>query len=206
MDDFKGSSLASRVENEKIEEKKEKKEPIVSSNDIVVKKESEFRKFLKPIFQEDIKSVGKYSIAEVIIPKVKETIVETFKKAIDFMVWGGSKSSSDSKYYSSEVSYSKFYTGKNSSISSYSTKQTPSTSVRDIIFKNNVEAEEVLKRLMEDCIRYGSVCVGDFYELTGQPSTLTDQNWGWTDLRDTEISRVRDGYLIKFPKVISLKR
>ena len=203
MDDFKGSSLVSRAVEE---EKREKKEPIVSAENITVKKESEVRKFLKPIFQEDIKSVGKYSLTEVIVPKVKETIVDTFKKAIDFMVWGGSKPSKDSSYYSSEVSYNKYYGGSRSTVSSYSTRQTPSTTVRDIIFKNVVEAEEVLKRLIEDCIRYGSVCVGDFYELTGQPSTLTDQNWGWTDLGGAEVDRIRDGYIIRFPRVISLKR
>ena len=47
---------------------------------------------------------------------------------------------------------------------------------------------------------YGSVSVADMYDLVGMSCNYTDNKYGWTNLRNAEPVRVRDGYLLKMPK------
>ena len=48
---------------------------------------------------------------------------------------------------------------------------------------------------------YGQVSVADLYDLVGKSCNYTDNNYGWTNLRNAEPVRVRDGYMLKMPKV-----
>ena len=47
---------------------------------------------------------------------------------------------------------------------------------------------------------YGNVSVADLYDLVGKSSEYTDNKYGWTNLRNAEPVRVRDGYMLKLPK------
>jgi hypothetical protein len=53
--------------------------------------------------------------------------------------------------------------------------------------------------------KYETVSVADLYELLGVTSSYTDEKWGWVDLREATIRRVRDGYLLDLPKPESLR-
>jgi hypothetical protein len=48
------------------------------------------------------------------------------------------------------------------------------------------------------------VSVADFYDLVGVDGTYTDNKYGWTNIRNAYVNRVRDGYVIKLPRAISL--
>lgn len=48
--------------------------------------------------------------------------------------------------------------------------------------------------------RYGVVSVADMYDLCGMTCNYTDNKYGWKSLARADISRVRDGYMIKLPK------
>lgn len=59
---------------------------------------------------------------------------------------------------------------------------------------------------MDDLIdKYGTVSVGDLYELLGEEPAYTDEKWGWTDLTESGIRRVRDGYLLQLPQPESFR-
>lgn len=60
---------------------------------------------------------------------------------------------------------------------------------------------EVLSDLAE---RYEVATVADLYDAAGLSSDYTDRKWGWTDLRDAQIVRVRTGYLIQLPPPVPL--
>ena len=47
---------------------------------------------------------------------------------------------------------------------------------------------------------YGVVSVADMYDLVGITCNYTDNKYGWTNLRNAEPVRVRDGYMLKLPK------
>mgnify|MGYP006874877087 FL=1 len=48
------------------------------------------------------------------------------------------------------------------------------------------------------------VSVADLYDLVGITGKVTDNNFGWTDLRNASVTRDRDGYLINLPRAIAL--
>ena len=48
---------------------------------------------------------------------------------------------------------------------------------------------------------YGIVSVADLYDLVGKSCDYTANRYGWTNIRNAEPVRVRDGYLLKMPKV-----
>ena len=54
---------------------------------------------------------------------------------------------------------------------------------------------------MDDILeKYGMVSVADLYDLVGVTGNYTDNKYGWTNLSNAEIVRVRDGYQIKLPR------
>ena len=69
----------------------------------------------------------------------------------------------------------------------------------EIILDTRGEAEEVLSTLVDLTIDYDMATVADLYDLVGIDSNFTDNKYGWTDLRNASVSRVRGGYLINLP-------
>ena len=58
---------------------------------------------------------------------------------------------------------------------------------------------------MSDLIEtYESVSVADLYDLVGKPCNYTDNKYGWTNIRNVEPVRVRDGYILKLPKAMPI--
>lgn len=53
---------------------------------------------------------------------------------------------------------------------------------------------------------YDVVTVGDFYDLVDMDSVYTDRDWGWDNLGGAYVDRVRDGYIIRLPRVIPLRQ
>ena len=51
---------------------------------------------------------------------------------------------------------------------------------------------------------YGLVSVADLYDLVGIAGSYTDNKYGWTDIRNASVVRVRDGYVIKLPRALPL--
>ena len=49
------------------------------------------------------------------------------------------------------------------------------------------------------------VSVMDLYDLVGITGQYTDNKYGWTNLRNAEPVRTRDGYMLKLPRAIPLK-
>ena len=78
-------------------------------------------------------------------------------------------------------------------------------SFNEVVLFDRGETEEVLMSLREQIDRYGMVSVADFYDMVGQSAPYTANKYGWRDLRDAGIDRVRDGYSINFPKSITIR-
>ena len=51
---------------------------------------------------------------------------------------------------------------------------------------------------------YGLVRVADLYDLVGITGNYTDNKYGWMNIRNAEIMRVRDGYMIKMPRAVPI--
>lgn len=75
-----------------------------------------------------------------------------------------------------------------------------------MVFGTRAAAQDVLEELYDKLEEYHVVSVADLYTMLDwtSRSTHTDQKWGWENLQGSDIKRVRDGYLLILPKIVSL--
>ena len=198
MEDYKSNSHASKEKEKNREEKKVEK--IISGN-AKAKKKSEFSKFADVFVSEDAGNVKSYILMDVLVPAVKKAISDIVTNGIDMLLYGETGVHKRNGA-SSKVSYRSYYDRSNRSPSSSRTRS--GYSYDDIILDNRGEAEEVLSRMDEIVATYGTVSVADLYDLVGITGAYTDNKYGWTDIRNASVVRVRDGYMIKLPRALPL--
>lgn len=191
--------------NKKVQPEREKIKPI--TNNVAIKKESEFKKFKKNFFAEDAKTVKGQVFTSVIIPGIQRLITDMVKTGIDVLIYGGrSKDNRDSR--AGYVSYSS-YSSRNArseydKIPEAVYNKNSAFSFNEVVLFNRGETEEVLMSLRDQIDRYGMVSVADFYDMVGQSAPYTANKYGWRNLDNVGIDRVRDGYSINFPKATPL--
>ncbi len=195
--DYKGNSHRAKEETSTEVAAPKKVERVATGK---TRKKNEVRKFADAFISEDVHSVKEYIIQEVLIPSVKKAIVEMFDSGINMLMYGETKSKNRDRR-DSRVSYTKYYERERDY------ERGTRTRVRgydydDIILDTRREAEEVLDRMQDLIDTYGMVSVADLYDLVGINGSYTDNKYGWTRLRDADVQRVRDGYLLKLPKAL----
>ena len=113
---------------------------------------------------------------------------------------GRSRSSGNSR---SRVSYSSYY-NKDDSRRDTRPARSFSDSYDDIILENRGEAELVIDRMREYIDSYGIVTVAELYEFIGVTKDYTTRNYGWTNLDNARVNRIRDGYLLVLPQAMPI--
>jgi len=181
----------------------EKKVEKVIAGTVKSKKKSEIRKFTDVFISEDIDNVKSYILLDVLIPAIKKAISDIVTNGIDMILYGETgKIKSNST--ASKVSYRSYYDGRNGRRDYSAIRTKISYNYDDIIFDNRGEAEDVLSRMDELISTYGLVSVADLYDLVGVTGNYTDNKYGWTNIRNASVIRVRDGYMLKLPKALPL--
>ena len=77
--------------------------------------------------------------------------------------------------------------------------------VDNILFDSRETAENVLEASKEIINKYGVVTVADMYDLAGLDAPYTGQKYGWVDLKEAKIIRVRQGYELVLPEIAPIK-
>ena len=163
-----------------------------------VKKKSDMRKLADIFIAEDVKNVKSYVLLDVLVPAIKNTILDIIIDSAKMFLGGGDRRRSSN---ASKVSYRNYYERKEDYRNDRRDSGSRSAySHDDIVLDSRGEAEEVLARMSELIETYNNVSVADLYDLVGIPSQYTDNKYGWTNIRNAEPIRVRDGYLLKLPK------
>lgn len=201
MEEFKPNPPKSQ--SGKTEIVPEKKVEKVISSTAKIKKKSGVMKLADIFIEDDVNSVKSYIVGDVVIPTIKKTIYDVITGSLDMFFFGGT-GGGKARSTADKVSYRNY--------TSYSSKRDtrPATrSVRgydydEVVLDSRGEAEEVLARMDELISTYGIVSVADFYDLVGITCQYTDNKYGWTNIRNAQIMRVRDGYQIKMPKAMPL--
>lgn len=67
------------------------------------------------------------------------------------------------------------------------------------IYVSRSDAHEILDKLNGIILTYGYATVADLYDLSDLPCDYTYNKYGWTNLRDAKVVRVRDEYTIDLP-------
>lgn len=195
----------SEQQAKKTVESEKKVEKVVKGN-ITVKKKSEVGKFIDKYIAEDVSNIKTYIISDVIIPTIKNTIWDAFTNSLDMILFGGtgrakrSNSGSNRPHY---VSYDQCSNRDNRS-NSNSNSSRNRFDFDDIVFSDRRDAEEVLRQMDALMDTYKLVTVADLYDLVGKTGEYTDQKYGWTNLRNANWVRARDGYKLSLPKPLPI--
>ena len=152
---------------------------------------------LASVINDDLQDIKKYIVEDVLIPTIKKTITDVVKNSIDMFFYGEVSRSNRSN--SSRISYSSYYDRDREPRS-----RRNSLLIDDIVLESRAEAEEVLDRLDEMIEEFGMASVLNLYDLIGVTAPFTADKYGWTDIRNATAVRVRDGYLLKLPRVMPL--
>lgn len=194
MEEYTSNSHSSKRLKDELDKKQI--EPVVKTP-VKKRKRTEARKLLDLFIAEDREDVSNYILMDVLIPGIKNTIIDIIK-----MLFFGSRGTANNST-ASKISYRRISEGRYSE-NQYEPRTRMGYDYDDIILDNRGEAEEVLSRMDELISVYGLASVADFYDLVGVSGNYTDNKYGWTDIRNATVVRVRDGYVIKFPKALPL--
>ncbi|MDO5540805.1 MAG: hypothetical protein Q4F83_12185 [Eubacteriales bacterium] len=195
MEDYKPNSHKSKEEREtSLPEKKVEK---IVSGSVKSKKKNGIQKITDVFIPEDVENVKTYVFEDVIVPAVKDIILDTVRAFLGIDKKTGRNSNA------SKVAYRSYY-DKDNRRDSNATRIRTGYDFDDIILDNRGEAEDVLARMDELIDTYGLVSVADFYDLVGVSGNYTDNKYGWSNIRSASVIRVRDGYMIKLPKALPL--
>ena len=169
-------------------------------------KKNDVRKLTDIFIAEDAANVKNYILMDVIVPSVKKAIYDLIVGALDMSLYGAHGGGGGRRPIADKVSYTDYNSVSRRDERSYNRTQTASGySYDDIILDSRGEAEAVLSRMDEVMEEYGQVRVADLYDLVGVTGNYTDNNYGWTNIRNAEVVRVRDGYKIKMPRALPIK-
>lgn len=206
MEDYKPNSnrFKETQKNEPQKVVEEKRIEKVVAGPVKTKKRSKFSQLTSEIISDDAKNVKSYVLGEVLIPAIKKAISDIVTDGIDIILYGESRRG-NRRSNADRVSYRSYYerdtrasrmVDRGSSYGGYS--------YDDIILASRGEAEDVLARMDELMDTYGLVRVADLYDLVGITGNYTDNKYGWTNIRNATIERVRDGYMIRMPRAVPI--
>jgi hypothetical protein len=182
--------------------------PVVDKEQVIVQKKSLGSKFADAFISDAAKDVKSYILEDVIIPGVKDTIIN----CLEMIFFGGTssrRSARVSRLNDSNSNYRAFYQSEYDSYGAPPRRRERSgrrypredsygdrIDYRNIIVRDRGAAEEIVSTLRGRIEKYGEATKADLFELIDTPSSYQDNNWGWSNPRDIGIRRVSSGYLI----------
>lgn len=171
----------------------------VVTGSVKSKDQSMVKRMTKNVLADDMSNVKNYIILDVLIPTIKDAVVNIVSNGISMLVYGDVKPSGSKFNYNGVSKKSSIVSG------AYKTPNRRAThDFRDVKFETRGDAMEVLSNMNELIETYGNCTVEDFYKFIGEGETAkyTDRNWGWTQLGARDINRVMGGgYAIDLPRV-----
>lgn len=197
MEEYKSNSHRSKEEKKQAPDRK-KTQAVAKAK---VKKKSSVRKFTETFVSEDVSNVKDYIIGDFIIPLIQKTICDIFEEIPKTIFYGKSKGR---KHTSDRLSY-RSYSDRDRRDRRYDEPRRSRFDSDDIVFDTRGEAEKVLSVMDEIMDEYDLVRVSDLYDLAGLSCPYVWNDYGWTNIRNAEVVRVRDGYVIKMPRATNIR-
>ena len=202
MEEYRSNSNKS-INGELTQKEEEKKVGPVISGSATSQKKTGLSKFAESMIATSASDLGSWILSDVIVPKVKDTISSIVTGGINMLLYGKNTPSSSGTTLS-KVSYGSFYSSKNTELLRAGTNN-PVFDYDNIVFDNRGDAEAVLTAMEEIIDRFGVVSVGDLYDLADVPApSYTAHKYGWSSMRNAQVLRCRDGYVLKLPRATSI--
>lgn len=202
MEDYKPNSYKSKEPPQPIVEKKVEK---VTTGKVMTKKKSGIAKAAEMFFAEDIRSVKRYVIMEVLLPALKRTFLDMVNNGADMLV-NGEITRSKSNTPGSKVSYRSYYDRRDDPPRArIDSRYGSAYDYDELAFETRGDAERVLATLDEIMGTYKMVKVADLYDASGRTPSTVMYNYGWTDIHTASVVRTVDGYyMIRLPRALPL--
>lgn len=167
----------------------------VVSGGVRTKKKSNVHKLTDVFISEDASNVKSYILMDVLVPAIKKAVSDIVKDGIDMMLYGethGKKRSSGD--YVSYRNYSDRRDDRGD------TRMRTGFDFDDLVFDTRADAEATLDQMNDVIDRYNVVTVADMYDSVDLSAPYTANKYGWTNIRNADVVRVRDGWIIKLPR------
>lgn len=204
--DYAGNTRKEREKSEKkVKPEKEKIEKVVSG-EVVQKPKSLGRKFKDVFFGGDAKHAATFVASDVLLPALRNLIVDMVTKGAERLIYGESTSRRrpmpyDSKYQSG-VQYNRpLYPDPRQRAMTVGPPRGRQNrhEINDVVIGTKEEAELVVERLVDILDKYEIVALADLYDLLGLQTSHIDNKWGWTYLGNVQVRQIRQGYLLELP-------
>ena len=200
MEEYKSNSDKARnAQSEKMVE-------AVITGTAKTRKKGEMQKFANVFIAEDANNVMSYILMEVIVPAAKKALSDIVTTGIDMILYGEAgryKRNNGAQ----KVSYRNYYDQSSDRVrAGYGgSPRRAGIDYDDIVFDTRGDAESVLDAMHDIIAQYGTVSVADLYDLARVPNdNFTMNRYGWTSINGAQTVRVRDGYILKLPRVVPL--
>lgn len=200
-EEYKPNSHRSKEQESLHEPIPERKTEKVVTGNVKQRKKNGLSKVADTFLPGDVDSVKSYIWMDVLVPSIKRAISDIICNGINMLLGEPNRGKGNS--VGAKVSYRQYY--RDDDRKDYARPRAQiQYSYDDIIFETRGDAEEVLCRMEELLERFDAVSVGDLFDMAGISCNYTDNKYGWTDLRNAHVERVRDGYIIDLPRATSL--
>lgn len=202
----------------KAPKEREKLEPVVTGE--VTMRKKPLGKRIKEAFigGDDARSVIGYVWSDVMLPAAKDMFVDSIQQGAERAIYGesrGGRRRGTSSAFGNAMNqaYTSYRSAGSNARQSQPTRRDVSDRSRqthnfgEIEFDTRADAVDVLDNMFAIVSQFEQVTVMDLYDLAGYTSKFTDENYGWTDIRGSQVRRTRGGgYVIDLPPPIALNR
>lgn len=142
---------------------------------------------------------------EIIIPKLKDFVYELLTGSLEKKMYGTtSRRRVGGGNRNETASYTRYY--KSDSRPSHRDNDSDSDrrlDYKDILFYERSDAEEILSTLCDLIDKYGEASIGDLYDAAGitpDDNFTKNSQYGWKNLSQATVRRVKEGYILDMPR------
>lgn len=177
----------------------------------VKKRSSIFRSVKDEFISEDAPSIGSYLLYDILLPALKDLVLDIGHGAIDSAFGGdgrgyyGGSRRGRRRGRDSHIAYERMYDdprrrrrSRDDDDDEPRRRRSGQIYFDEYLFETRGDAEDVLYFLCDEIQEFGDCPVSRFFDKRGEtiPGNFTEDDWGWTDLSGTKIKRIRcDGEL-----------
>ena len=155
---------------------------------------------------EDNHEVATYIWKDIIIPKAKDFVYELLTGSLEKKMYGTSSAGRRGGPRRNEgtASYARYY--KSDSRPSHrddDSNTSGNLDYKDIMFDTRADAEDVLSTLCDLIDTYDEASIGDLYDAAGitpDDNFAKNAEYGWKNLSQAAVRRVKDGYILDLPR------
>lgn len=200
---------ASRDRDVEPSEKKEVRR--VTTNKVVRRKKPLYKQFLDAFRPEDNRGFVEYTVMEVLVPGIKDSMADSATSAIEHALGVDAPRRRRRRGGGSYTEYNRMTSGRRRGRRDrdddddrrgrrHERETRVADDAREVILETRAEADEVLDALVELISMYDVATMRDLLSLIGEPHNPTHEDWGWYDLRGARAHRISGGYLLDLPR------